>query len=312
MPWIVGIDEAGYGPNLGPFVMSAAALRVSDELANACLWQVLKPFVRRQTGEDDGRLLIDDSKRVYATGLKRLETGVLAACLPAERPEPLADFLERLGALGRDELRQEAWYTGQTVLPLEASPERCTRFREQSADARLHWALPRPVIVCPTQFNDVLERTQNKGAVLGRCLGQLLHEVLALPDREPMTIHIDKHGGRNFYGPLLQELLGRGQVRAVEEGPRRSVYEVAGLNRSLRLTFQPEADGEHFCVALASMVSKYLREVLMLEFNRFWRRHIPGLKPTAGYPLDAQRFWRAIQPTVATLGLDRRTLWREK
>ena len=28
MPWIVGIDEAGYGPNLGPFVMTAVASRV--------------------------------------------------------------------------------------------------------------------------------------------------------------------------------------------------------------------------------------------------------------------------------------------
>jgi ribonuclease HII len=312
MPWIVGIDEAGYGPNLGPFVMSAAAIRVSDELAHACLWQVLGAWVRRQAGPDDGRLLVDDSKLVYAAGLKRLETGVLAACLPASRPESLADFLQRLGALGREELQREAWYTGQTVLPLEASPERCARFREQSADDRIRWSLPCPVIVCPAQFNDVLERTDNKGAILSRCLGQLLRQVLAADDTEAMVIHIDKHGGRNFYGPLLQDLLGQGVVRALEEGARRSVYEVQGLARPLRLTFQPEADGEHFCVALASMVSKYLREVLMLEFNRFWRRHVPGLKPTAGYPQDAKRFWKAIQPTVTTLGMDRRTLWREK
>ena len=30
MPWIVGLDEAGYGPNLGPFVMSLVAFRVPD------------------------------------------------------------------------------------------------------------------------------------------------------------------------------------------------------------------------------------------------------------------------------------------
>ena len=31
MPWVVGIDEAGYGPNLGPLVQSAVALRLPDD-----------------------------------------------------------------------------------------------------------------------------------------------------------------------------------------------------------------------------------------------------------------------------------------
>src|ERR1700728_3969850 len=33
MAWVLGVDEAGYGPNLGPFVMSAVACRVPDALA---------------------------------------------------------------------------------------------------------------------------------------------------------------------------------------------------------------------------------------------------------------------------------------
>jgi len=60
------------------------------------------------------------------------------------------------------------------------------------------------------------------------------------------------------------------------------------------------------------MCSKYLREVLMLEFNQFWQKHLPDLKPTAGYPGDAARFFEAIRPVAATLGLAESALWRRK
>ena len=64
MPWVVGIDEAGYGPNLGPLVQAAVALRLpDDDLAG---WTTLKPWVRRAHERDDGRLLIDDSKALAA------------------------------------------------------------------------------------------------------------------------------------------------------------------------------------------------------------------------------------------------------
>ena len=63
MAWIVGIDEAGYGPNLGPFVMTVGGLPGPDDaLADACLWQALRPAVRRAADADDGRLAVDDSK----------------------------------------------------------------------------------------------------------------------------------------------------------------------------------------------------------------------------------------------------------
>ena len=77
MVWIVGVDEAGYGPNLGPFVMTAVACRADDALADACLWSALRPAVRRAAEADDGRPAVDDSKAVYNTarGLAALEHG---------------------------------------------------------------------------------------------------------------------------------------------------------------------------------------------------------------------------------------------
>jgi len=65
-------------------------------------------------------------------------------------------------------------------------------------------------------------------------------------------------------------------------------------------------------VALASMVSKYVRELLMREFNAFWQQHVPGLKPTAGYPGDAARFFAAIRPAAVQLGIPEDVLWRRR
>src|SRR5438270_8816114 len=95
MPWIVGIDEAGYGPNLGPLVMTSVACRVPERLAGADLWHVLRSAVRRHTDSEDGRILIADSKLIYSTsrGLGALETGVLATLLSgrAEHATPPAN-----------------------------------------------------------------------------------------------------------------------------------------------------------------------------------------------------------------------------
>jgi ribonuclease HII len=128
----------------------------------------------------------------------------------------------------------------------------------------------------------------------------------------PLDFVVDKHGGRNTYAPLLQNAIPDGLVVAQQEGMACSVYRVVGTARPTRFTFRPRADGEHFCVALASMVSKYLREVLMLEFNRFWQEQVPGLKPTAGYPGDAARFFEAIRPALGRLGLGEEAVWRRK
>src|SRR5437667_41004 len=78
MPWQVGIDEAGYGPNLGPFVMSIVACRVPTP--DVDLWEEMDEVVRRPGDKDVGRLLVADSKVVFSPGkgLRCLESAVLA------------------------------------------------------------------------------------------------------------------------------------------------------------------------------------------------------------------------------------------
>src|SRR5262245_41979787 len=105
MPWILGVDEAGYGPNLGPFVMSAVACRVPEPLAAANLWQALAPAVRRHREPGDG-LLIDDSKLVHsgARGLRNLEAALWAALHPTTEAVTVTDLIGRYCLKYTDEL----------------------------------------------------------------------------------------------------------------------------------------------------------------------------------------------------------------
>jgi ribonuclease HII len=126
-----------------------------------------------------------------------------------------------------------------------------------------------------------------------------------------IEVTLDKHGGRNFYWQLLQQEFHETAVVRGREGPTLSRYEVNGSGRRLQATFAPRADAEHLLVAAASMTAKYLRDLCMRSFNDFWTRHVPGLRPTAGYPVDAGRFWKEIAPTVRRLGIPRDSLWRQ-
>ena len=79
----------------------------------------------------------------------------------------------------------------------------------------------------------------------------------------------------------------------------------------MEIAFQAKGES-HLPTALASMASKYLRELAMHAFNDFWRGHVADLRPTAGYPVDAQRFKADIAAGQQSLGIEDRIVWRTK
>jgi hypothetical protein len=315
MPWVIGIDEAGYGPNLGPLVQAAVPLLLpEDDLGG---WETLRSAVRRVGEADDGRLLIDDSKKVYAgpNGLAKLERGVLVGFQLFDT-EFASVVRKTTVPWVRDELPTEPWYDPVHPVPLASDPQALwdehLRLGEQLGNCGYKVCLPEGVIVPAPRFNRVVAEAGSKGEVLTRGLVELLSATLeALPRRdEPVVYLCDKLGGRNHYGPLLQQAFPTGWLFTEKESAEESRYRVLDLGREVRVIFRPRADGGSVSVALASMLAKYLREVCMRQFNRFWAQHVPGLKPTAGYPVDARRFIDAIRPAMAKLGIAEEAVWR--
>ncbi|MEZ6080363.1 MAG: hypothetical protein R3C56_33235 [Pirellulaceae bacterium] len=96
----------------------------------------------------------------------------------------------------------------------------------------------------------------------------------------------------------------------MQVSPARSSYQSCGARP---LTIHFSVGGDSFPpTALASMLAKYLRERLMHPLNAFWQGQLPQLKPTAGYPVDAQRFRAAIEPVAERLKLSIDQWWRCK
>ncbi|TXT35693.1 MAG: hypothetical protein FD138_1253 [Planctomycetota bacterium] len=152
-----------------------------------------------------------------------------------------------------------------------------------------------------------MRAADNKALALSRLSLGLLRSVWNPDDKQPTLVICDKHGGRNRYEDLLAEILDDQMIFSVGESRERSVYRVG----STELRFQMKAEA-NFPVALASLVCKYVRELSMDVFNQFWAEHVSGLKPTAGYPLDAVRFRRDIAEAQSRLGITDDVLWRER
>ena len=112
MAILAGIDEAGFGPLLGPLVVSASVFSVEPGLLDADLWQTFRRSVGNSRKHLAGRLLITDSKKAFnrARGLGHLERTSLAVLqslgkepghlsgLLAELPYPELDIVDAPGA----------------------------------------------------------------------------------------------------------------------------------------------------------------------------------------------------------------------
>lgn len=316
MGLLIGMDEAGYGPNLGPLVVTVTVWEVPGSPREFDLWTAMADIASQAPTKEPLRLQVADSKQVYSPGkgLAVLEKSVLSALwLLGKSPQTLGELSADLNSQITNHKSQIApWLIGHDLpLPTEIDAsligDITTKWSECCHNTGVTLRAIRSEIVQPERFNAVVRDCDNKALALSRLSLNLLRSVWNPDDDQPTLVICDKHGGRNRYDDLLAEVLDDRMVFAVGESRERSVYRVG----STELRFQMKAEA-NFPVALASLVCKYVRELSMDAFNQFWSEHVPGLKPTAGYPVDAARFRTDIAEAQQRLGITNDVLWRER
>ena len=315
---LIGTDEAGYGPNLGPLTVTATAWEIPEGVEPASLWEEFDKVVTNAPTRGDQRLFVADSKQVYSSGdgLEDLEVAVLAFLRTLACPVATIDELCQ-GISGADFTtlyQEEAWNsTPGKSLPCDASEDHILEWQQTLADVMLQKQIRllgiRSRIMFPKEFNQRVAESDSKGVVLSNATMELVRDLVDrfTDDDASVFVVCDKHGGRNRYDELIASHFDDQFVFRMEEGRERSRYRMGRIE----FCFRTRAE-ELLPVALSSMVSKYLREVLMHQFNEFWAQHVPGLKPTQGYPVDAKRFRDDIAEAIRVLEVDDSHLWRNR
>ena len=242
---LVGIDEAGYGPILGPLVVSAAAFEAPAAEKNLALWDILSRSVSRTRTARRGRVPILDSKILYhgPDGLERLERSVLAVIGAWRGLPPSMHGLFSLlcpELIGR--LREYPWYEdADSALPTEADLfgiRVAARLLAQDLAAKsLRLAGGWAEVLPEGHYNRLVNRTQNKAVVLSDLTLRLIQRVSdTYPDRE-LRICIDKQGGRAHYGAMLLRSFEDRHLKVIEETDKHSAYELTGSRTQWRISF---------------------------------------------------------------------------
>ena len=311
---VAGIDEAGYGPLLGPLVVGCCAFEVPEqrEMSLPCLWKRLNKFVSKTRSKSGRKLHINDSKLVYSpsSGLFELERSVLALTAATHGwPGHFDGFIQITAPQAIPDLAEHGWYDAEVeeAFPLE-QPAAGVHVLANGLKREMERTSTQCVylnarVVPERQYNRVVEATRNKSSLLFSTAAMHLDYLLKTFGTRGLVIYCDRQGGRASYGPLLRLMFDDWQLEILEESDGHSEYLLSRQPDTVRVLFKEKAEAQCMSVALASMLSKYLRESLMRRFNSFWKAHIPELQPTAGYYNDGLRFLNDIQAKRAELGV---------
>ena len=319
MSIIAGIDEAGYGPPLGPLVVSAVVFRVKDEHREADLWKLFSGAVSGRT-RTRHKIIVADSKKAYSPkkGIGVLEETTLSfLAVSGKRPERLDALLETLAGNDAKDALNYPWYQPQDAsVPLTGRAlgldAKADRLREALGEAGAEFLGARSVPLFEGAFNRAVEETDNKQDVLFAQAARLIGGIMKKFVNEDLVIHVDKQGGRDRYGAILAKRFRGSRLTVKRQDRAAGHYRVRHDSGEFEIRFLMHGEKHSMPVALASMYSKYVRELYMRLFNEFWARHEPGVKPTAGYAEDAKRFLAHIAAARERLGVPEAVLVRSR
>lgn len=251
---ILGIDENGLGPLMGPLVVTGVLLKQISE----------KHWL------DD----ISDSKQFFsrtAEKFSKLET--VAASLfylkegrePTSPAEILYNFCKDSICLSGINIctgnipKKFYWSSHQQRKNKQA------HFCEWFSAYNIKIKAINSVSLCPRRINDFTSKDNNK-FLLDLCA--FCDIVKETSDKNNLFIYAGRVGGMKFYTKRLKYLLPEYRCKTLEENKDRSLYRMSSPREEFTFGFFTDVEKISFSAALASLVGKYIRELYMEGIRR--------------------------------------------
>lgn len=303
--YVVGIDENGLGPRLGPLVATAVAIEVDT-------------YDSRALARRAARAGIGDSKATAGFGKMAMAESVSLALAELELghvPRTVDELLDVIAVDGSLALRvrcptstaAQCWSEPMPLPVFGGDVVDGRRALAKLARAGVRVRRARSALACARAFNEGVDRWGSKLRVDLALFEQLMGDARAAL-RTDVEVICGMVGGVRRYAEHFTSIAPE-RLSCIEETRLACAYRVAGIGN---VRFEVDSDASHLPVALASMLGKYVRELGMHRQNAFYRRHTPELPQVSGYHDPVTKgFVDATQLLRRRLGIDARCFERE-
>jgi len=282
-PFRLGVDENGLGPRLGPMLVTAVMARVTEEGA-AVVEKKPRGGLAERLGDSKAMVAYGDVGLAEAWARALVERGGGRAGANAKAPDALVHAIaaEDRATLRRpcpSHVESQCWSAEGEAF---TAPEDLVRTIHKDLDRREKKGgtivAVRSEVLCTKRLNDGLSAGQSRFVMDLHAMERL---VLSLQEEagEEVRAVCGKVGGFGKYGGAFGPLAGRMHA-VLEESRAKSAYRFPGLGE---IAFVRDADASDLLVSLASMVGKWMREILMARIVRHWQSIVPDLRGASGY-----------------------------
>ncbi|MDD3725893.1 MAG: hypothetical protein PHI44_01675 [Candidatus Ratteibacteria bacterium] len=251
---VLGIDENGLGPLMGPLVITGVLLRQGEQ----------------EVWFDD----ISDSKKFFSRNTEKFsQLEEVAASLfylcegrePSSPAEILATFCKGYGCLSglnicTDNIPQEFIWSG-----VEGRKRRYEQFLKWMNRKGMEIEGIESVALCPRRINGFTEKGNHKFLL---DLSAFCEIIKGIHNKDLLSVYAGRVGGLKFYRKYLCYYIPDYKCVTIEEKKDASLYRMEGDNEVFTLGFYTDVEDRFFSAALSSLAGKYIRELFMTVIKK--------------------------------------------